>query len=97
MIARIRILLKPGILDPQGKAIANSLADLGFTGVESVRQGKIIEVNLDQSDPVAARQSIEDMCEKLLANPVMEEYQIEIDLSQKYQKISKETMSKKNK
>ena len=79
MIARIRILLKPGILDPQGKAITNSLADLGFAEVESVRQGKIIEMHLRHSDPVVARQSIEDMCEKLLANPVMEDYHIEID------------------
>ncbi len=79
MIARIRILPKPGILDPQGKAIANNLTNLGFTGVEQARQGKIIELHIRQSDPVAARQSIEDMCEKLLANPVMEDYQIEID------------------
>ncbi len=78
MKARIHITLKNGVLDPQGKAIQHALAGLGFDGVEDVRQGKYIEVELSESDAEAARAQVSDMCEKLLANTVIENYDIEI-------------------
>ena len=79
MKARITITLKTGVLDPQGKAIANALGALGFDGIEGVRQGKYIELDLDESDPARARDQIERMCEKLLANTVIENYQFELE------------------
>jgi len=78
MKARIHISLKPGVLDPQGKAIGNALNALGFDGVGEVRQGKLIELDLADTDATAARARIEDMCRQLLANPVIEDYAIEI-------------------
>jgi phosphoribosylformylglycinamidine synthase len=76
--ARIHITLKNGVLDPQGKAIQQALAGLGFDAVEDVRQGKYIEVELAESDAETARAKVSDMCEKLLANTVIENYDIEI-------------------
>jgi phosphoribosylformylglycinamidine synthase len=78
MKARVTITLKPGVLDPQGKAIEGALGGLGFDGAANVRQGKIIEMTLAESDEAKARARIEDMCKKLLANPVMENYAIEL-------------------
>ncbi len=78
MKARIHITLKNGVLDPQGKAIQQALAGLGFDAVEDVRQGKYIEVELAESDVEAAHTKVSDMCEKLLANTVIENYDIEI-------------------
>lgn len=78
MKARVHVSLKAGVLDPQGKAIGNALATLGFTGVGEVRQGKLIELDLAETDPAAARARVEDMCKQLLANPVIENYAIEI-------------------
>lgn len=78
MKARVHISLKPGVLDPQGKAIGNALKGLGFDGVGEVRQGKLIELELTETDPAAARARVEDMCRQLLANPVIENYAIEI-------------------
>jgi phosphoribosylformylglycinamidine synthase len=78
MKARVHISLKPGVLDPQGKAIGNALKGLGFEGVGEVRQGKLIELELTDGDPVAARARVEEMCRQLLANPVIENYAIEI-------------------
>lgn len=77
--ARVHVTLKSGILDPQGKAIQQALASLGFAAVNGVRQGKVIELDLAESDPQAARASVQDMCEKLLANTVIENYAIELD------------------
>ena len=77
--ARVHVTLKKGVLDPQGKAIESALSSLGFAGVEQVRQGKFIEVSLTETDPEAARKSLEAMCEKLLANTVIEDYAIELD------------------
>jgi phosphoribosylformylglycinamidine synthase len=71
--------LKPGVLDPQGKAIEHALLALGFAGVGDVRQGKVIELSLEESDPDKARASVEAMCQKLLANTVIENYAIELD------------------
>ncbi|NKB50344.1 MAG: phosphoribosylformylglycinamidine synthase subunit PurS [Alphaproteobacteria bacterium] len=78
MKARIHITLKNGVLDPQGKAIQQALAGLAFDGVEDVRQGKFIEIELTESDADTARVQVSDMCEKLLANTVIENYDIEI-------------------
>jgi phosphoribosylformylglycinamidine synthase len=77
--ARIHVTLKNGVLDPQGKAIENALAALGFEGVEDVRQGKVIEFSLAEEDPETARSTVRDMCDRLLANTVIENYAIELD------------------
>ena len=79
MKAKVHIRLKQGVLDPQGKAIEGALAGLGFDGVDNVRQGKFIELEINESDPAKARTQIEAMCQKLLANPVMENYEIEVE------------------
>ena len=71
--------LKPGVLDPQGKAIEHALGSLGFSGVEEVRQGKLIELDLSESDPAKAEEALKAMCEKLLANTVIENYRIELE------------------
>lgn len=78
MKARIKITLKNGVLDPQGKAIQNALGSLGFSGVDEVRQGKYIEVDLDETDAVKAKAEVERMCRELLANLVIENYSYEI-------------------
>jgi phosphoribosylformylglycinamidine synthase subunit PurS len=78
MKARIRITLKNGVLDPQGKAIQNALGALGFGGVEEVRQGKYIEIDLAETDESKAREQVERMCRDLLANTVIENYSFEI-------------------
>lgn len=78
MKAKITVTLKPGVLDPQGKAIASALLGLGFPGVGAVRAGKIFEVALAAGDEAAARAEAESMCARLLANPVMEDYAVEI-------------------
>lgn len=77
--ARVYVTLKPGVLDPQGKAIQHALNALGFEGVESVRQGKVIELELAGDDRTAAQADVEAMCQKLLANTVIENYAIELD------------------
>lgn len=78
MRAKITITLKDGVLDPQGKAIEGALLSLGFAGVENVRQGKYIEVDLQGADRARAEAQVKDMCERLLANTVIENYRIEI-------------------
>ena len=78
MKARVHVRLKAGVLDPQGKAIGNALAALGFTGVGEVRQGKLIELDLAETDPVCAHAEVARMCRELLANPVIEDYAIEV-------------------
>ncbi len=78
MKALIKITLKNGVLDPQGKAIGHALEGLGFSGVGDVRQGKYIEVALAETDEATARQSVERMCKDLLANTVIENYSFEI-------------------
>ena len=79
MKARIHVTLKPGILDPQGKAIQHALGALGFGAVDKVRQGKVIDLELAETDPEAARANLTEMFEKLLANTVIENYAIELD------------------
>jgi phosphoribosylformylglycinamidine synthase subunit PurS len=78
MKARVHIMPRDGVLDPQGKAIGHALASLGFAGVSEVRQGKVIELDLAEGDPARARQAVEEMCRKLLANTVIESYRIDI-------------------
>jgi phosphoribosylformylglycinamidine synthase PurS subunit len=78
MNARVHVRLKAGVLDPQGKAIGNALAGLGFTGIDEVRQGKLIELDLAETDPVRARDQVEAMCRQLLSNPVIEDYSIDL-------------------
>ncbi len=78
MKARVTVTLKAGVLDPQGQAIEGSLKSLGFSGVASVRQGKVFDLVLDGTDEVAARSALTSMCEKLLANTVIENYAVEI-------------------
>ena len=78
MKARVHVTLKNGVLDPQGKAIGHSLNRLGFPEVGDVRQGKFIEIELDERDPAAARAEVEAMCARLLANTVIENYAIEV-------------------
>jgi phosphoribosylformylglycinamidine synthase PurS subunit len=76
--ARITITLKTGVLDPQGKAIEHALGALGFEGVNDVRQGKFIEIDLAAQSEASARAQVEQMCEKLLANTVIESYSFEL-------------------
>jgi len=76
--ARVLITLKAGVLDPQGKAVQKALGALGFDGIETVRQGKVIEIDLDEADEIAARTRVSSMCDKLLANTVIENYDIEL-------------------
>jgi phosphoribosylformylglycinamidine synthase len=78
MKALVYVGLKPGVLDPQGRTIARSLNDLGFDEVESALQGKVIELNLSGTDALAAEARVIEMCEKLLANTVIENYRIEM-------------------
>lgn len=78
MKAKVHITLKNGVLDPQGKAVQHALSSLGFGGVNDVRQGKFIELDLAETDKVKARAAVEDMCKGLLANTVIENYSIDL-------------------
>ena len=78
MKAKVHVTLKTGVLDPQGKAVQHALGALGFTGINGVRQGKYLEIDLDGADPAKAREDVEAMCRTLLANTVIENYAIEI-------------------
>jgi phosphoribosylformylglycinamidine synthase len=79
MKARIHVTLKNGVLDPQGKAIEHALGNMGFGGVEAARQGKYIELDLKATDRAAAQTEVDEMCRKLLANTVIENYSIELE------------------
>ena len=78
MKAKVHVTLKNGVLDPQGKAVENALGTLGFSGVEKARIGKYIEIDLAETDAVKAEAQVTEMCEKLLANTVIENYQVEV-------------------
>jgi len=78
MKARVHVMLKTGVLDPQGEAVRHALGSLGFDGVNGVRQGKVIELDLAETDEAEARKAVTDMCEKLLANTVIESYSVEL-------------------
>jgi len=77
MKARVHIMLKNGVLDPQGEAVRHALGTLGFEGVEGVRQGKVIELDLIETEVEVAEKRVREMCEKLLANTVIETYHVE--------------------
>jgi phosphoribosylformylglycinamidine synthase len=79
MKAKVFVTLKSGVLDPQGKAVASTLGRLGFDEVRDVRVGKYIELSLDGDDPAAARERVADMCRKLMANTVIEDFQVDIE------------------
>ncbi|MGB0854971.1 MAG: phosphoribosylformylglycinamidine synthase subunit PurS [Pikeienuella sp.] len=78
MKARVHITLRDGVLDPQGEAVRHALGALGFDGVNGVRQGKVIELDLADEDKAAAEERVRQMCDKLLANTVIENYAVEI-------------------
>ena len=78
MKARVKVMLKEGVLDPQGEAVKHALNSLKYNKVESVRQGKLIEIDLNETSESRAKKSIQERCEKLLANTVIESYEIEI-------------------
>jgi phosphoribosylformylglycinamidine synthase PurS subunit len=78
MKARVTVMLKNGVLDVQGEAVRHALGTLGFAGVNGVRQGKVIELDLAETDVARAEASVAQMCEKLLANMVIESYRVEI-------------------
>ena len=77
MKARVHIMLKNGVLDPHGEAVRHALATFGFEGVEGVRQGKVIELDLIETERAAAEKRVGEMCDKLLANTVIETYHVE--------------------
>jgi phosphoribosylformylglycinamidine synthase PurS subunit len=79
MKATVTVMLKPGVLDPQGKAIAHALATLGFAGVEDVRAGKVIELEMAETDPAKVRVAAEEMARKLLANTVIESFRVVVE------------------
>jgi len=79
MKARIHVTLKNGVLDPQGKAIEHALSNMGFDGVDEARQGKYIELDLSETDRAKAEAAVEEMCRKLIANTVIENYSIELE------------------
>ena len=76
--ARIQVMLKPAVNDPQGNAVLGSLHSLGFDGVRDVRVGKLLTLDLDAPDEAAARSGVHEMCDRLLANPVIEAYEAEV-------------------
>ncbi|HLI19518.1 MAG TPA: phosphoribosylformylglycinamidine synthase subunit PurS [Stellaceae bacterium] len=78
MKARVFVMPKEGVLDPQGKAIAHALGNLGFSGIGEVRQGKVIELEVAETDQAKARAALDEMCRKLLANTVIESYRVEL-------------------
>jgi phosphoribosylformylglycinamidine synthase PurS subunit len=79
MLARVFVTLKPSVFDPQGRTIAEALQSLGYGGVEDVRQGKYFELELKTTEVVQAKRLAAEVADKLLANPVIESYRIEID------------------
>lgn len=79
MKATVTVMLKSGVLDPQGKAIAHALGTLGFTGVEDVRAGKVIELRLTETNPVKAKAAAEEMARKLLSNAVIESFTVSVE------------------
>ena len=78
-LAKVYITLKPTVNDPQGLTIKGALHNLGFTSVEDVRAGKYIEVRIEESDPTEAKEQVNEMCHKLLANPVIENFRFELE------------------
>ena len=78
MKARVTVTLKPGVLDPQGKAIEGALKSLGVAGIASVRQGRVFDIEMDGADPARAEAALKEAADKLLANVIIENYQVEV-------------------
>jgi phosphoribosylformylglycinamidine synthase PurS subunit len=78
MLARVYVTLKPGVLDPAGKAVERGLHSLGYSNVGSVRLGKYLEMSVDEADPARAKARVEEMCKRLLANTVVENFRVEV-------------------
>jgi phosphoribosylformylglycinamidine synthase len=78
MRARVYVMLKPSVFDPQGRVVADALTSLGYTDVRDVRQGKFFDLEIDDQDPASVRARVTEMADRLLANPVIESYQVEI-------------------
>jgi phosphoribosylformylglycinamidine synthase len=78
MLARVFVTLKPGVLDPAGKAVEQSLHRLGYAEASQVRLGKYVELHVDETDPAKAKARVEEMCRKLLANTVVENFRVEL-------------------
>jgi phosphoribosylformylglycinamidine synthase len=78
MRARVYVTLKPSVFDPQGRVVADALVSLGYQDVKDVRQGKFFEVDLEANDPAAAKARVTEMADKLLANPIIESYRVEV-------------------
>ena len=91
MRAKVYITLKPGLLDAQGKTVKHALEALGFKGVRDVRMGKYIEIELNRSSASAAKRDVERMCKKLLANPIIETYRIEIAQGSRLKVVGRST------
>ena len=77
--ARVRVTPKEGVLDPEGRAVQRALGDMGYSDVHDIRIGKLIEIEIECDDPAKARDRIAEMCDRLLANPVIESYEIDLD------------------
>lgn len=77
-LAKIKISLRPGVLDPQGVTVQQALRSLDYQSVQDVKVGKYLEIRMEAANLEAARQEVEDMCARLLANPVIEDYQLEV-------------------
>jgi phosphoribosylformylglycinamidine synthase PurS subunit len=78
-VAKIRVTLRKSILDPQGKAVEHAVSSLGFAGISNLRMGKYVELHLDRQSEAEARKVTEEVCKKLLANPVMEDYSFDLE------------------
>ena len=78
MKVRVHVMPKDGLLDPQGEAINIALVNMGFAEVKNVKQGKIIELELEEEDKIVVKNRVDDMCQKLLANSVIESFQVEV-------------------
>jgi phosphoribosylformylglycinamidine synthase len=79
MKARVYVTLKPGVLDPQGQAVSSTLGRLGYREVKGVRIGKYVEIELEERDAARARERVEEMCRRLVANTVIENFRVEIE------------------
>jgi len=78
MRARVYVTLKPSVFDPQGRVVADALSSLGYEDVQDVRQGKFFDLELSDTDPATARSRVTEMADRLLANPVIESYRVEV-------------------
>jgi len=90
-LVRVHVTLKKGVMDPQGEAVKQGLLTLGYQGVKEVRVGKYLEVALEAPDEEEARRQVEEMCRRLLANPVLEDFSVDIHAAQRHQEEHENT------